>query len=117
MMIDAKKAALILGGVLLGVGLLLGFLPISAMGTNCGSAFVEDRVSPLSEELLDSMVGRGSSRDYTGACQDAISGRRAVALAVGIPGLVLLVIGANMKSPKRTEDEPANADPAEPPVG
>lgn len=80
---------LILGGLLFGVGLILGLVPMSQSGVGCGSAFIPARYLLSSDR-----------------CDDATSGRRGIALALAIPGVVLLASAGVMKLAEM-EAEPA----------
>lgn len=91
-----KKLLLLLGGALLGAGLILGLVPMKASGTNCGSALFTSNDARVAD-LTDAMIGL-RSRDRADACEDALSGRRAVALAVGGPGAVLFLLGIGTSS-------------------
>lgn len=86
---STSRVVALVGGVLLAAGLLLGFLPISASGGNCGSAFAPSQSAAV-DDLVYLMQGlRSPGREA--ACDEAVSARRAPALAVGTPGLLLLV--------------------------
>ena len=91
---------MLLGGVLLAVGLVLGFVPVSAAGASCGSGFVGSS-APLSAEFAAALGGRSS--DAGAACDAARSPFRVVAWALVVPGALLLaglVLGG---TGKRTE--------------
>ena len=77
MTIKLNALLLTLGALLFGVGLILGLTPMSQSGSNCGSAF-----SPNGYSIQPSL------------CNDALSSRRGIALALTIPGALLLVGGA-----------------------
>jgi len=74
MTVKLNALLLILGALLFGAGLILGLAPMSQSGSNCGSAFIPDM--------------------YAGSrCDDALSGWRGIALALVIPGALLLGAG------------------------
>jgi hypothetical protein len=75
MTIKLNTLLLILGTLFFGAGLILGPAPMTQSGDNCGSAF-----SP-------------SAYAYTAKCSDALSGWRGIALALVIPGALLLGAG------------------------
>ena len=74
MTVKLNALLLILGGLVFGVGLILGLAPMT-QGGDCGSAFIP------------------SVYAYTDQCKDALSGWRGVALALVIPGVLLLGAG------------------------
>lgn len=74
---------LLIGSILFGIGLILGLVPMSQGGANCGSAYI-----PASYWLSSP------------ACDDATSSRRGIALALTIPGAILLTAGGIMKLAK-----------------
>lgn len=89
-MVDIKRVVLLVGSVLLGVGLLLGFVPLTAEGFDCGSGFVASNKT-RSEDIFRILSGTGDPT-VRASCEDATGGRRGVALALTIPG-GLLVLG------------------------
>jgi len=93
-MIQAKHLALILGGTLLSIGLLIGFLPVKQSGIGCGSAFTGQSDNAKVSDLTNAMMGRLRSVDTQ--CQDALSSRRVPALALTLPGLGLVLAGAGL---------------------
>lgn len=84
--------ALALGGLLLLVGLVLGFVPVSAGGSSCGSAFVASD-SALADDYSAVLSG-GSLNDATRAadCDSARSMWRVPALALSLPGALALAV-------------------------
>lgn len=91
-MIQLKHVLLILGGTLLSIGLLIGFLPVKQSGIGCGSAFTGASDDAAVADMTQAMIGRQTS--IRTDCEDSLSGRRAPALALTIPGAILLTIGA-----------------------
>lgn len=90
----------ILGGALLAIALLLGFLPVQAGGIGCGTAITGQSREADVADLLATMPGGVNSRANHGnlnanadTCSDALSTRRTIALVLGIPGLALLGYG------------------------
>ena len=88
---DMRRVVVLVGGVLLGVGLVLGLMPVSVGGVGCGSGLFASSGGRV-DDVYRSMVGL---RDVgsASACADATSGRRAVALALGVPGALLVAGG------------------------
>lgn len=82
---------LIAGGVLACVGLVLGLTPITQGGSNCGSAFKPSDDAAVND-LTSVMVGLGDPGTED-ACSDATSSRKAVSLALLIPGGALVLAG------------------------
>ncbi|MFI6296863.1 hypothetical protein ACIBEJ_35100 [Nonomuraea sp. NPDC050790] len=87
------KTMMIIAAVLLGVGAIVGFIPVSSQGVNCGSAFVasrDARVNDLTNALLQdggqSLVGRVNAE---AGCSDLRSILR-------IPGFILVGGGVVM---------------------
>lgn len=108
MTITLKQLLILLGGVLLVIGLVLGLTPISHDGGPCGSAFISS--DDTSRESLDrSMSIGGDWRAFEAGCTDAVSSRRTIALALTIPGALLLV-GAYVVGPL-TDRKPADRKP------
>lgn len=100
---------LILGGLLFGVGLILGLVPMSQSGANCGSAFIASTDATVAD-YTNVLTGQGMS-DIAGQCSDALSSRRGIALAVTIPGALLLIGGGVMKMVEVGDDvEPELVD-------
>jgi hypothetical protein len=92
MTIKLNALLLTLGAMLLGVGLILGLVPMSQSGSNCGSAF-----SPNGYSIQPSL------------CNDALSSRRGIALALTIPGALLALIGAAVTASGKTDVEAKDA--------
>lgn len=92
MTITLRQLLLILGGVLLSIGLVLGFSPISQDGGPCGSAFSSNSAARV-EAHTRAMIGSGDPYDFLASCQDAKTSRRTVALALTIPGALLGLAG------------------------
>jgi hypothetical protein len=93
------------GLVLLLAGLLLGFLPRSAQGVTCGSAFVASG-KPYVSDLL------GETRGARADCVDTRSGART-------PAIVLLSVGGALTlgaatRPGKPTPEPISGDQTEP---
>jgi hypothetical protein len=84
------RVMMLIGGVLLGVGLLLGFIPVSASGSSCGSAFVASNEGAVNDYAT--LLAGGSLSDATARadCEDARSMMRAPALALAVPGALLV---------------------------
>jgi len=99
---QAVRGAGILGGLLLAVGLFLGFTGITSSGYDCGSAFR----GGFSQDIGASLSGNPAG--LVGDCQDARSGRKTLALSLLIPGL-LLALGSGVAAaqpPKTAPTEP-----------
>jgi len=101
MNIQLKHLALILGGTLLSIGLLIGFLPVKQSGIGCGTAFTGQSDNATVSDLTSAMMGR--NQNTAADCEDAISSRRVPALALTIPGALLLLVGVGM--PSRTPED------------
>jgi hypothetical protein len=74
------------GLAVLGVGALVGLIPVSSGGASCGSAFFGSDDAYVSD-LVDSFSGVSGSR--ADSCDDLRS-------LVRIPAIVLLVLGAGL---------------------
>jgi hypothetical protein len=83
-----RRVLLIAGLCLLAGGVLLGFLPVSSSGVNCGSAFVASD-DPFVTELRKLLGGFGPDGDVQAACDSLRQTMR-------ISALVLLVVGAGL---------------------
>lgn len=82
-----------IGALVLGVGLLVGFVPTSTRGVSCGSAFVGSDAAAVAD-FGNTLVGGTLSPDGDlMAMENACSDRRSV---LRIPALALLVIGAGV---------------------
>ena len=92
MTIPIRQLTWLLGGLLLGIALVLGFMPVKATGIGCGTALTGQSDDAFVSDLTSSMMGRLT--DNRSACSDAVASRRTVTFALGIPGAVLLLIGA-----------------------
>lgn len=91
MNITTVRLTAIAGALLLGVGLLIGFLPVHAAGVSCGSAFVKTDnafVVDLAKAVRADRLGTDLDNPVgtQAACSDARSGRL-------VPTVVLLVLG------------------------
>lgn len=91
MTIKLDQLLMVLGGTLLAIGLVLGVMPVSSEGTPCGTAFTGASRDAHIADLTNSFGGRLT--DVNGSCEDALSGRRAPALALAVPGAILAVVG------------------------
>jgi hypothetical protein len=91
MTITPKHLLLILGGTLLAIGLVLGLVPVTYDGGPCGSAFVGSDDQDV-EALVRSMSGSDPFA-FDAGCTDALSSRRTIALALTIPGALLVGAG------------------------
>jgi hypothetical protein len=74
--IKLNALLLTLGALIFGVGLILGLTPMSQSGSNCGAAF-----SPNEYSIQPTL------------CNDTLSSRRGIALALVIPGALLALGG------------------------
>lgn len=91
MNITTVRLTAIAGALLLGVGLLIGFLPVHAAGVSCGSAFVKTDsafVVDLAKAVRADRLGTDLDNPVgtQAACSDARSGRL-------VPAVVFLVLG------------------------
>lgn len=93
MTIKLDQLLMVLGGTLLAIGLVLGFMPVSSEGTSCGTAFTGASDDAYVADLGSTLVGSAGVTDVVGSCSDALSGRRAPALALAVPGALLAVVG------------------------
>lgn len=82
---EARKILGLIGGLLILVALVIGFIPVSSQGANCGSAFVKSDDAFVSD-LVGTMAGGYGTVNAEGACD----GLRSIIL---IPVAALLVIG------------------------
>jgi hypothetical protein len=85
-----RLVALAAAGVL-ALGLAVGFLPLSAYGVTCGSAFV-DSAEPFRADLRDTLGGAGLRTGVVGGISAACHDRRAAWRNVAV--LVLAAGGA-----------------------
>lgn len=76
----SAKALAFVAALLLGAGALVGFIPVSSQGVNCGSALVESN-DLFASDLAEGLLGR--STDARATCTDLRS-------LVRIPAIVLL---------------------------
>ena len=90
-----------LGGALFALGLILGFTPITASGSDCGHVFQTARASRVND-LGNTLSGNPFT--LLGDCQDARNGRSPIAwgaLVMGaIIGIVPIVIGMALSPTK-----------------
>ena len=109
MTITLKQLLLVLGGILLAIGIILGFMPVKASGVHCGSALTGKSDDAFTADFRDSLGGGPNADGSLGlsphgdACDESISSRRTISLALGIPGLLLVAGSAFVKTP-----EPSN---------
>lgn len=103
MMMRVEHLLLMLGGALLGVGLILGLMPVTAEGVSCGTGVTGASGDAFVSDLTSSMLGRTGGADR--ACADALSSRRAVAWGLLIPGAVLTGAGLIVLRRTRVEAE------------
>jgi len=99
---QAARVAGMLGGLLLAVGLFLGFVGITSSGYDCGSALR----GGYAEDIAASLAGHPAG--LVGDCGDARSNRKTLALSLLIPGL-LLALGSGVAvalPPVTTQTEP-----------
>lgn len=82
----------LIGGVMLAVGLTIGFVPVSASGASCGSAFVASDNAVVAD-YTSILRGQGMGHAVDD-CASSLSTWRVVALALLIPGA--LVGGAGL---------------------
>jgi hypothetical protein len=80
-----KILGLIAGG-LLAAGLVAGFVPVSASGVSCGSAFHGSDASAVSDYSSALM---GLDGGASGACSSARSTPRVLAWVLLVPGVLL----------------------------
>ena len=76
------------GLAVLVVGLLIGFLPTSAGGVSCGSAFVASTAA-READFADALAGGDAIADRVNTCQD----RRGL---LRIPAAAFIVVGAGL---------------------
>ena len=109
---------------LIGLGLLLGFIPGSAKGYagqsfSCGSPWVRSddglRSQRFQDELGDVMSGsRAGSADYQRRCDDALDTRGVFAWILTGLGAVALIGVAIARRPQEAEAEkPSAVEPSE----
>lgn len=108
MVIKLDALLLTLGGLLLGVGLILGLAPMSQSGTNCGSAF-HPSSDGLVSDYTNALSGRGLS-NVAGECNDALSSRHGIALALVVPGILLGIVGAGVAASNSEKAAKAKRD-------
>ncbi|MBO0879703.1 MAG: hypothetical protein J2P17_04900 [Mycobacterium sp.] len=88
---SAARVLSLVGVLLVVAGLVTGFMPVSAQGTNCGSAFHASRDAEIAD-LTNAMEAdsAGVSLFNVGSTAEACSSLRST---VRIPAVVLLVLG------------------------
>lgn len=91
MTVKVNTLLIILGALVLGGGLILGLSPVSQSGYDCGSAFSPSN-GGLVADYSRALGGYGQS-NISGKCDDALSSRRGIALALTIPGALLAGAG------------------------
>ncbi|MEV8638090.1 hypothetical protein AB0395_41205 [Streptosporangium sp. NPDC051023] len=91
------KALAIVAAVIIGAGALVGLIPVTSEGVNCGSAFVKSN-DALVSDLTQSMSGK--STDTVSACTDLRSLIRIPALVLLLGGMVALA-GAGIVDSRR----------------
>lgn len=105
MTVKLEQLLLVLGGTLLGVGLVLGLVPVKADGVTCGTALTGQTDDAFVSDLTASMMGKSTSTDSS--CEDSLSGRRAISLGLGLPGLALAGVGFLVKDNARVTAQDA----------
>lgn len=97
------RILLALGLVLLAGGLALGFMPRSALGVSCGSAyrgtsdaFVADATNSF---WMQDRQATGSVMKYSEACSSTRSGGRTQSVPLLVVGLGLLIAGLVVLAP------------------
>ena len=102
-----RRAALVVAFVVLAVGLVFAFAPVSAEGLACGNAFSAN----LTEAVGASVFVGSEGLDYVGACEDALNWRRWIAfglMAIAGLGLLfgLLTAKAGESAAEQSQQEP-----------
>lgn len=107
---NAKKILGLVSGLLILAGAIVGFVPVSSQGANCGSAFVKSNDAFVSD-LTNSMTGYGSinADDSCDSLRHIIMIPSIVLLAIG---LVLMFVAAAMVSygQPKTVEKPETED-------
>jgi hypothetical protein len=85
---------LVLGALLTGAGVMFGGNHIRRSGVDCGTAFQKQTPEP-SRRTLGSAVD-GGSPDYHALCDQPLSGRTSLVLALLDPGVALSLTGAGL---------------------
>lgn len=91
--------AALLGGALVIVAAIFMFIPVHSHGVNCGSAVSKSdaaNMADIEQSYETALEGGGVTDPSTvqDACDSARSSHQTLALALGVPGLVLLIGGA-----------------------
>lgn len=88
---------MVLGGALLAIGLVLGLMPVNELGVSCGTAFTGQSDDAAVADLAGTLVGGSGLGEQVGdlsvrehACESSLASRRAPALALAVPGALLL---------------------------
>jgi len=84
------KLLIVLGGAALVVAAALALMPMRAAGTDCGAAFGHNGGSDFASVL------RTNSLAPAALCEDARSGRRTLAVTLGLLGVALAGSGAGI---------------------
>lgn len=99
-----RIAALVGAGILL-LGLIVGLLPASAYGVNCGSAFApsdEANVVDFADTLSGRLPRTGDLGGVGAACEDKRSDRLLIAVIIIGAGTLTTTVGLlSMASPSR----------------
>ena len=108
-----KQTLMIAGGMMLLVGLVIGFVPVSTGGSSCGSAFVASNDAQIDDytSLLLGESLRGATR--ADDCASATSMWRVPALALAIPGGLLLLAGLSPLALAPLRENPPEVEPQE----
>lgn len=114
MTIKLEQLLFVLGGTLLSVGLVLGFMPVKANGVGCGTALTGQSDDARLADFRDTLVGGANQYgSYAldgreSSCEDSISSRRTVSLGLGLPGLTLVLVGVGIRNRARLAEQAAN---------
>ncbi|WP_157253216.1 hypothetical protein [Nonomuraea typhae] len=107
------KKLMIVAVVLLGVGAIVGFVPVSSQGVNCGSAFVESRdarVNDLTNALLSENGQSLSGRVNAAAgCSDLRNLLRIPGFILVGAGVVAFFAGVIMNNDRQRRAEAAGS--------
>ena len=93
---STRRAAAVIAGLLLAIGLFVGLSPVSvADDTTCGSAFMPTTRVAEAKTVVGLTTDGPAATDYLALCNDAIGVRRLLAIPLAglgaIAGLFLLL--------------------------
>jgi hypothetical protein len=112
----SPKTIFVIAAILLGVGALVGFIPVTSQGVNCGSALVESSAARVAD-YANAFGGRLTG--HAASCKDLRSILRIPAIILlvggGIGLLSAFIMRTNRLGPAGTPERPSSDDVQERP--